>query len=163
MPQKRASSTGGYAVRRLLWRIEAILVRFLFAMARWLGIRRASALGAAVARRVGPLLPVSNVARRNLLLAFPDSDPAWREGVLRDAWASLGSTVLELPLVAGLDETAEGPGWEVLGREHMPPPGTRAICFSAHIGNWEVLPRASSREGLDGQLLPCARQPAVGC
>ncbi|RKK03560.1 hypothetical protein EBE87_08540 [Pseudoroseomonas wenyumeiae] len=90
------------------------------------------------------MLPVSNVARRHLSPAFLESDSPWREAVVRDAWASLGSTVLELPLVAALDETAEGPGWEVIGREHLPSPGTRAICFSAHIGNWEVLPRASS-------------------
>jgi KDO2-lipid IV(A) lauroyltransferase len=136
------------SVRRLWWRIEAILVRFLFAMARSLGIRRASVLGGAVARRIGPLLPVSDVARRNLELAFPASDAAWREGVVRDVWSSLGSTMLELPLVAALEETAAGPGWELVGRENMPAPGARAIYFSAHIGNWEVLPRAALRNSI---------------
>ena len=135
-------------VKRLWWRFEALLVKGLFALARRLGVRRASALGGGALRRLGPWLPVSAVGRRNLELAFPDSDPAWRDAVLRDAWDNLGRSMLEMPLVASLGETAEGPGWEVAGAENLPAAGTRMISFSAHLANWEVLPRAALRFGI---------------
>ena len=139
---------GDKAVRRLWWRFEALLVKGLFALARRLGVRRASDLGGGALRRIGPRLPVSAVGRRNLALAFPDTDPAWREQVLADAWENLGRTMLELPLVAQLTETTEGPGWEVVGAEHLPAAGVRMISFSAHLANWEVLPRAALRFGI---------------
>jgi KDO2-lipid IV(A) lauroyltransferase len=144
-------------VRRLWLRIEAALVRGLFALARRLGPERASAMGGNMLRRIGPRLPVSAVGRRNLALAFPGHDPAWREAVLRDTWENLGRTMLEMPLVAGMRETASGPGWELVGEENLPAAGTRMVMFSAHLANWELLPRAGLRFGI--QLASLYRAP----
>jgi KDO2-lipid IV(A) lauroyltransferase len=138
-------------------RIEAGLVRAVFALARRLGPERASALGGGALRRMGPRLPVSNIGRRNLALAFPQSDVAWREAVLADAWDNLGRSMLEMPLVAQLRETASGPGWELAGEENLPPAGTRMVMFSAHLANWELLPRAGLRFGI--QLASLYRAP----
>lgn len=136
------------AARRLWWRMEGGLVRGLLALARALGPRRASALGGAVARTLGPWLPVSRIGRRNLALAFPGSDAAWRERVLRGAWENLGRTALELPHLAALRRTESGPGWELVGAEHLPTGGTRFVFVSAHLANWEVLPLVAREYGL---------------
>nr|WP_238940367.1 hypothetical protein [Pseudoroseomonas ludipueritiae] len=66
----------------MLWRIDAILVRVLFVTARWSGIQRASVLGGALARRIGLLLPVSDLTRRDFLLAGPGETECLGE----DAW-----------------------------------------------------------------------------
>jgi KDO2-lipid IV(A) lauroyltransferase len=134
-------------MRRIRWRIEAALVRGLLGFSRLLGPVRASNLGGAVTRAIGPLIPVSRVGRRNLELAFPQHNAAWHERVLRDCWDNLGRTMLELPHIAQLPESGDGPGWEVVGMENLPPAG-RAILVSAHIANWEVLPLAAARAGL---------------
>lgn len=134
-------------MKRLWWRFEAALVRMLIGLSRLLGPRRASAWGGAVARTLGPWLPVSRTGRRNLELAFPERDAAWRENVLRDAWDNLGRTSMELPHVAELPRSREGPGWELLGGEHLPR-GGQAILFSAHMANWELLPRAAAQAKL---------------
>ncbi|HWX46811.1 MAG TPA: lauroyl acyltransferase [Roseomonas sp.] len=136
------------ALRQLQWRLEALVVRAVLGFSRRLAPRRASALGGAVARMLGPWLPVSRIGRRNLELAFPERDAAWREAVLRGAWDNLGRTMMELPHLPRLPESVEGPGWELVGREHIPPGERRVIFVSAHLANWETLPAVAARLGL---------------
>ncbi|MFZ1815924.1 MAG: lipid A biosynthesis lauroyl acyltransferase [Rhizobiaceae bacterium] len=95
-------------------------------------------------------------ARDNLQKAFPQKTPAEIETILEDMWGSLSRTAAEY---AYLDEIfdfdpqkPEGGRFEVSGidnfvalREHDGP----AICFTAHTGNWELLPVASAAYDLD--------------
>jgi KDO2-lipid IV(A) lauroyltransferase len=113
-----------------------------FRLLQCLGPVRASNLAAAVARAIGMRLPVCRVADRNLQAAFPAMTAAERRGVITQVWDTIGRNVGELPHVAAIRETVSGPGWELVGRENIPP--GQAIFFSAHFGNWEmVLPIAS--------------------
>ena len=134
-----------------VFRLEAGLVRVLINALCALGPVRASNLGGALLRWVGPLLPVARVADTNLRIAFPDMDAATRRRVARGAFESLGRTVAEMPHIAALRETASGPGWEITGRaviDRLAESGGPAIFFSGHLGNWEVLPRASASYGV---------------
>lgn len=107
-----------------------------------LGPVRASNLAAWVTRLIGMRLPVCRVADRNLRAAFPAMTAAERRRVIAQVWETIGRNVGELPHLAAMRETASGPGWEMVGRENIPP--GQAIFFSAHYGNWEmVLPIAS--------------------
>ncbi len=133
-------------------RAEAALAAVLI---RGLGALRpeaASNLAGHVAAMLGPMLPVSRVADANLRAALPELDAAARHRVVRGAWEQLGRTVGELPHVGRLvQDTARGPGWEVVGEDVLADLAARggpAIFFSGHIGNWEILPRAAGRYGL---------------
>ncbi|WP_284946047.1 lysophospholipid acyltransferase family protein [Acidisoma cladoniae] len=109
---------------------------------RRLGPVRASNFAASVARIIGMRLPVCRVADRNLRQAFPEMTAATRRATIAKVWDTLGRNVGELAHLAQLRETATGPGWEMVGRDNLPP--GQAIFFSAHFGNWEmVLPIAS--------------------
>jgi KDO2-lipid IV(A) lauroyltransferase len=123
---------------------SALLFGFLsagFRFLHWLGPVRASNLAAWVTRFIGMRMPVCRVADRNLHAAFPGMTAAERRRVIAQVWETVGRNVGELPHLAGLRETASGPGWEMVGRENIP--GGQAIFFSAHYGNWEmVLPIA---------------------
>ena len=135
----------------LLQRLEAALAHGAVRLLRALGPERASNLGGAVARAIGPLLPVSKVAHRNLRFALPELDAAARRRIVRGVWDNLGRTAAELPHVASLSETDSGPGWEIVGGEHAEAviaSGGPAMLFSGHFGNWEVLPLATARRGL---------------
>jgi KDO2-lipid IV(A) lauroyltransferase len=128
---------------RLRWRVEAAAARAVFALFRALGPVRASNLGGRAARLVGPLLPVSRVAGRNLAIAFPDRDAAWRSATIRDAWENLGRVMAEYPHLPDLKRSASGPGWEIAGEavlREIAARGGPAIFVSGHIGNWELLP-----------------------
>lgn len=132
-------------------RVEAALARALVGMVRALGPVRASNLGGAVARTVGPILPASRTADRNLRRALPELDAAGRRRIVRGVWDNLGRTLCELPHVASLGATAAGPGWEVTGGEHIEAlvrQGGPVLMFSGHLGNWEMLPAAAIGYGL---------------
>ena len=124
--------------------LERAAVGLVFRLARWLGPRRSSDLGAAVAGWLGPLLPVSRVALGNLALALPERDAAERRRILHGMWRNLGRTVGELPHLSAMR-------WEFTGAEHLAPlaeQGGPAIMVSAHMANWEVIPPALARRGI---------------
>lgn len=136
---------------RLLWRLEAVLVRACLLLLHALGPVRASNFGGAVARAIGPRLPVSRVAHRNLRLTMPELNEAARRRILRGVWDNLGRTVAELPHLADLKRTADGPGWEMPDEAIMREVAVRGgpgIFFSGHIGNWEMLPPVVAAFGM---------------
>ena len=57
----------------------------------------ASALGGALARRIGPSLGVSRHARRNLSRAFPEFPETEIARVVAGMWDNLGRVVAEYP------------------------------------------------------------------
>ena len=165
-------------LRWLRYRAESLLTRAAMALLRALGPVRASNLGGAVARGIGPFLPVSLVADVNLRHAMPGLDAPARHRIVRGVWDNLGRTVAELPHVARLGPSAEGPGWILEGggildacREAAGP----VLLFSGHLGCWEVLPRAAALAGMPiasfyraagnpevDALISAARREAVG-
>ena len=119
---------------------------------RALGPVRASDLGGLVARSIGPILPVSRVADANLRLAMPELDAAARRRIVRGVWDNLGRTVAELPHVGAIAKnTPSGPGWEMVGEEHLHAQAERggpAIFVSGHLGNWEMMPPVVATYGM---------------
>jgi KDO2-lipid IV(A) lauroyltransferase len=111
---------------------------------------RCSNAGARVARLLGPRLSASSTARGNLALAYPDMTSGERDRVVRGVWDNLGCTVAELPHLAGFRRTASGPGWEVTGEQHLAAlAGGRALFFSGHLGNWEMVLPIAAALGVD--------------
>jgi len=147
------------------FQLEAWLVRAALALLRRLGPVAASNLGGAVARTIGPWLPVSRVADANLRAALPEIDNAARQRVIRGVWDNLGRTTAELPHVAALRATATGPGWEIDGAEiarRMAAHPGPVILISAHTGNWEILPAIGAAFGMRmAMFYRAARNPLV--
>lgn len=132
-------------------RLEFGLARVALGLVRRLSPAAASDLGGLVGRAVGPWLPVSAVAARNLRLALPALDAAARRRTIRGVWDNLGRTVAELPHLPALEHTSSGPGWEIAGEAHiraLAAAGGPAILFSGHLGNWEILPRVALAFGV---------------
>ena len=127
-------------------------VRGLIRALRALGPVRASNLVGGFTRAVGPLLPVSNVALKNLTQSMPELTPPQRQSILRDVWETIGRTVGELPHLAAItQETEFGPGIELIGREHIETlqfHNGPALLFSAHLANWELLLPVAARLGI---------------
>jgi len=121
---------------------------------------------------------VSRVAYANLQRALPELDAAARGRIVRGVWRSLGATVGEFPHLPDLRQTAQGPGWEIEGRDVLDAilaRGGPTIFFSAHIGNWEIFApvaraygvsvpafyRAAGNAGVDA-LINAIRSRAAG-
>ncbi len=129
-----------------------------------------------LARQVGPLLPVTRRARHNLTRVFPEKSPAEIAAIIRGMWEHFGRYAGEYPGLrklwddslahqveaAGIDRlrnlppeerpfTVQGRFVEIVGVENfleMRDDGKPGLLFSAHYGNWELLPMGAARFGL---------------
>ena len=111
----------------------------------------ASALGAAVAGLIGPMLPVHRRGLHNIARALPELSDAEARGCARRMWRHLGRVVAEYPHLHRLSiESADG-RIELVGREHLEEArrsSTGGLFVSGHIGNWELIPIASAQSGV---------------
>ncbi|WP_415472723.1 lysophospholipid acyltransferase family protein [Acetobacter persici] len=134
-----------------LMRLEAWAAQKLLNLFLRMGPARASSFAGGLCRVLGPLLPVSKIADKNLQLAMPELDAVQRARVVKGVWENLGRTVGELPHLSSLKEnTPSGPGFEVQGADYLEEQAKRggAVLFvSGHIGNWEMLPPGVARHG----------------
>ena len=127
--------------RRLRHAGEYAIVRGLLAMFAGMSLDRASALGGALGRRVGPRLGITARARANLERAFPERDAAAREAIVAGMWENLGRVVAEFPHLNRLRTEARN-RIQIVGVEHaeaLRPGRHSAIFVGGHIGNWEIL------------------------
>ena len=138
----------------------------------------ASNLGGFVARTVGPYLPVSRIAHKNLALAMPELNAVLRSKVVRGVWDNLGRTAAELPHLRDLKRTVVGPGWECEDDSTLTALKDRqgpAILFTGHLANWEIGFPVAAALGLDvswfyrrasngpvDQMIQSMRRDAVG-
>lgn len=137
--------------RYLVHPIEAALATLLYALFRVLPLDAASALGGLMGRVVGPLLPLSKRARRNLHRAYPDIADKEVERIVRGMWDNLGRTAAEFPHLGELTLGGPGDRIEMIGGEHIATlrdDGAPGIFFSGHLGNWEVISLAATLSGV---------------
>ena len=132
-----------------LWRAEALGFDLFIGVVRLLGVDAASAFGGWLGRTAGPLSGAHKVATRNLKLAFPDKDEAWRADMLKAQWEGLGRTFAEFPL---MDKILPSTGRvEVVNQERLfqiAADKTPVVFVSGHLSNWEVMPAAIVDSGV---------------
>ncbi|MBT8048997.1 MAG: lipid A biosynthesis lauroyl acyltransferase [Xanthomonadales bacterium] len=113
-----------------------------------------------MARWLGPKLGRHRVAMDNLAIAFPEKSTAEREKIALDSWAQMARGIAEygyLDQVFDLDENNLDAGRiEVKGVENflkLRDDDLPAIIFTGHLGNFELLPMAAAKFGLEIQSL----------
>jgi Kdo2-lipid IVA lauroyltransferase/acyltransferase len=131
-------------------RLEAGGAALLLGVLQLLPIEWASALGGAVARRIGPSLGISKRARINLRRAFPELGEAEIARIVAAMWDNLGRVAAEYPHLREIRIFAPKGRVEIRGIEHMDravAAGRRIIMFSGHIANWEIAALAAVQYG----------------
>lgn len=167
--------------RRLLDPLSAAAAYGIYALVAALPVTWASAALGRTARLLGPLLPVTRRARRNLAHAFPEKSRAEISAIIRGMWENLGRTAGEYPgmrqlfddslaqqvMAVGVEAVRNLPAErrpfvvrgryvEVVGVENfldIRDGGRPTLLFSAHYGNWELLPLAGGQFGLSVAVL----------
>jgi Kdo2-lipid IVA lauroyltransferase/acyltransferase len=141
-------------------RILGRLVKWGIRMLRRTDPDRASDFCGAVARRIGPLLPAHRTGQANLRAAFPDKDVAWIETTLREAWDNLGRVAGEYVHMARIwDFDIEHPGTSRIETDSVPlfemlrTDAKPALCFTAHLANWELPAIAAAAHGLPSAVV----------
>jgi Kdo2-lipid IVA lauroyltransferase/acyltransferase len=141
-------------------RVRGRVIKWLLRILRRTNPDRSSEFCGGMARRFGPWLPAHRIGRSNLRAAYPDRDTAWIEATLRDAWENLGRVAGEyVHLVRLWDYDPEHPD---TGRirtdsgalfEQLRNDGKPALCFAAHLGNWELPAVAAAAHGLPSAVV----------
>jgi KDO2-lipid IV(A) lauroyltransferase len=136
------------------------IVLALFALMRRLGPERAPALCAAVARAAGPWLPVHRTGLANIRAAFPEKDAAWHQAILKQEWDNLGRVAGEyvhLNTLFDFDPSHPHQGRiqsdDVALFVDMLTDGKPALCFSAHLANWELAALAPPAYSMDSAVV----------
>jgi Kdo2-lipid IVA lauroyltransferase/acyltransferase len=140
-------------------RILGRLVKWGIRLLRRTNPDHASDFCGAVARRIGPLLPAHRIGQANLRAAFPEKDAAWIEATLIEAWENLGRVAGEFVHMARIwDFDIEHPNAARIRTDSVPlfemlrTDGKPALCFTAHLANWELPAIAAAAHGLPSAM-----------
>ena len=126
---------------RLIWRLEAGLLRLFWFCIRPLSPMTASKLGYKLYCRLGPRMKKSRHVIPNLGIAFPEMTQNRRQEISQEIWGNFGAVMAEYPHLTSIVGKGSGPGVEVMIHEMARPvlEGKQpAIYVTAHLGNWEL-------------------------
>ncbi|MFH1157766.1 MAG: lauroyl acyltransferase [Pseudomonadota bacterium] len=141
--------------RRFRYALETFSATIAYWLFGLLPLDAASGLGGGIGRRVGPGLPSSDVARRNLAAAFPGKSAAELEDIVAGMWDNLGRVFAEYAHLRCIWERVELAGGEHLAAARDS--GRPSLFFAAHIANWEICPISAKKIGFD--IYPVYRRP----
>jgi KDO2-lipid IV(A) lauroyltransferase len=136
--------------------LEYALFWSVMSLFRVLGLKRASDFGGWLARKLGPMIPVTRRARRAMALAFPEMSDATREGHIVAMWDNLGRTFAEYAHLDKFWAVKPGARIEIVGMENALAAiskGRGGLFVSGHCGNWELMPRCIADVGHKGTLV----------
>jgi Kdo2-lipid IVA lauroyltransferase/acyltransferase len=137
----------------LQWRLETAGYDLIAAIMRVVPIDAASAFGGGLFRLLGPLTSAHRTVLRNLRLAFPEWDEGERRRMARRQWENVGRVLFEFFLTDRI--MADPSRVEVIGMDRMDAikaTGRPIMFVSGHFANWEIMPAAKIRAGIDGVL-----------
>lgn len=131
--------------------LEAAALFAVMALFRVLPVEAASNLGGCIGRTLGPLLPVTGRAQRNLRHALPDLSAAETAAIVTNMWDNLGRTAAEYPHLGRIADPASGRVTLVdLSKDGALEKRLRpGILVAGHLGNWEILSAMAGRIGMD--------------
>ncbi len=130
---------------------QALVIFIFFSLFRILPIKISSAIGGWIGNIFGPSLSVSHRATRNLTRVFPEKTSTEIQGIVRGMWNNLGRLAGEYPHLSEINVYDSKGCVEVIGEEiidQMRDDNRPGVFFSAHIGNWEIVPLCGSQRGL---------------
>jgi KDO2-lipid IV(A) lauroyltransferase len=135
------------------WRhyIEAAIAFVVMALLARLSMANAAGVGAWIARLIAPWTSSWQTAKKNLALAMPELGMFERRRIAAQAFDNFGRVMAEYCKLPWMWRTSWDSIVDVVGREHLQRAvagGKRGvIIFTAHIGNWEIIPMVLAHAG----------------
>jgi len=140
--------------QKLRYGAEAALFLAFMGFFRLIGVDAASAVGGFIGREIFARTRVTQRARDNLVLAFPEKSAAEHNAIIRTMWDNLGRTVAEYAHLDKFDLHGPDPRIQVNNVEEIEKVlGKGVLIVSGHFANWEIMPIAASRYGMDGAIV----------
>jgi KDO2-lipid IV(A) lauroyltransferase len=117
------------------------IVYLFYGLLRIIGLRGARLFLGAITSTLGPLIPKSKRAYRNLEKIFPQNSPAKNQIIVQGMWQNLGYVVAEYAHLEKI-QLLNNPAIRVEGLEHLlalKDDGKPGLIFTGHLGNWELV------------------------
>jgi KDO2-lipid IV(A) lauroyltransferase len=125
------------------------LTTCLYPLVRLVPAKLAIRLMASVAAHTSSAFAKTRVMDRNLLCAFPERSEEERVAIRNQIVASFGRLVAEIVHLPTFAAGAQGTSVKAVGElDHLFVERKQAICVTAHVANWEVMPIVFHRAGL---------------
>ena len=126
-------------IKKFRYFLEYLLVKAWLGVIKILGLEVASNFASKFFQFIGMKLKVSNVARNNIKMIFPEWSHAKVERIVLDVWDNFGRMASETPIFMGMSETKLNQYVKIIGIENFyQVKGKPAIFFGAHQANWEM-------------------------
>lgn len=138
-------------LKKIRYFIENIATHILKVIILFLPINIASYTGGFLAKRIGKFLKVNKIAKNNIKIAFPDLSNHEVDTLCNKVWDNLGRTAFEFFHLQNIDINKIS---KIEGLENIPNcNGKTRLFFSAHLANWEVIPKIAAEKGLNLKLV----------
>lgn len=105
-----------------------------------MSIDKASAVMGKFARSLGPFIPVSSIAKKQLRQIFPNWPDEKIQAVIKSMWENMGCYFGELPHIGNMTREEFFERTEIIGAEHyhnIINSEKGSLFFSCHMANWE--------------------------
>ncbi|WP_341789988.1 lipid A biosynthesis lauroyl acyltransferase [Rickettsia endosymbiont of Polydrusus tereticollis] len=103
------------------------------------GIDRAGNICSFIARKIGILLAVNKIARKNIHAVFGDSLDI--ENIIDQTWDNFGRFIGEFPYISTMSEQELLQRIEIIGTENIDEfrkAGQPFLLFTGHFANWDI-------------------------
>ena len=130
-------------MRIIRYFLEFILVIFFFLIFKIIGLKLSSKLGEIIGRYFGPLFRKKAIAKKNILIAFPNINETSIDQIIDDMWRNIGSIFgeyIHINKFSILDEEknkivfTNKNNLQILKNNKKP-----IVFFSGHFANFELM------------------------
>lgn len=126
---------------KLRYLIEYYIVLFIRKIVISLDFYRASFLFGKIFRFIGPKTRINKKALRNISIAFPNLTDEEKYNITLDMWEHYGNTFSEVLHIPYISEKIYKDFINVIDIENLDYLKNGGFIFSAHYGNWDIVPR----------------------
>ena len=150
------------SIKKIRHCFEAWGVLLFTILCKRVSLRKASLGAGKFTRFVGPFLPVSRVAYRNLSVIFPEMEQSKKNKIIQDMWENFGRVTAEYCKILDfqLEKDIRVQGEQILTT--LKNDGKPAIFFTGHLSNFQLVSFVTKQYGLPlVQLYRKANNPKI--
>ena len=132
--------------------LEFILVIFFFLVFKIIGLKLSSDLGEIIGKYFGPLFRKKTIAKKNILIAFPDLNEKSINGMIDRMWKNIGrifGEYIHINKFSVIDQKKKivftnKNNIEILNKNNKP-----IVFFSGHFANFELMAKCLQELGFN--------------
>lgn len=127
-------------IKTIRYLFEAFLGLIFLIFTKILGLKLSSAILSLTLSFIGPRLRISNRAKKNLEIAFPEISDEKKAKIISNMWKNLGMVISEFFHLSKISDE-KNIRIEVIGEEIAKNYPNKGVIFvSGHFANWEIIP-----------------------